>query len=281
MPARTLNPNRRRFEALENRSMLAGNVTAAVTGGNLTITGDDSANIISLTQVASGGWKITGSATKVNGSTKAFTTDPVTGNINITLNGGNDTLVMTKGNIPGHLTILGNDGADVTTLSSLTIGTFLHFEGNNGNDTLAVTNVQVSDPTFLFFSSIDMQDGNDTVVLNHFIDQDLEVTLGTGNDALSIANSSYLGGPFQRLIINAGDGTDVVSLANVQTGPLSVDMGPGKKDTLTLAKVTADTGTFLDTNGTNGIISGSGDHIGTQTIDPNFTVRGGDLRNNT
>ena len=217
----------------------------------------------------------------MNGSTKALTTDPVTGSITINMNGGNDNLIMQKGNVPGHLTILMGDGADVTTLTTLTIGTFLHFEGGNGNDTLAVSNVQVTDPTFGFFSSIDTQDGNDTVALNHFIDQDLEVTLGTGNDVLSIANSSYLGGPFQRLRIDAGDGTDVVALANVQTGPLTVDMGPGKKDTLTLAKVTADTGTFLDTDGSTGIISGSGDHIGTQTIDPNFTIRGGDLRNNT
>ena len=261
--------------------MLAGNVAVALSGGNLNITGDDSANIIAVQQNANGSWQITGAATQVNGSTKPLAVTGVTGSVTINLNGGNDVLTMVAGKVPGHLTILGGAGSDATTLTNLQIGTFLHFEGNAGNDTLAINNVHVSDPTFAFFSTIDMGDGNDVVALNNFIDQDVEVTLGNGNDVLAISNATYLGGPFQRLRINAGGGTDSVALTNVATGPLFVDMGPGNLDSLALVKVTADTGTFLDTSGTNGIISGVANNIGTQTIDPNFTHRSGDLVNNT
>ena len=41
------------------------------------------------------------------------------------------------------------------------------------------------------------------------------------------------------------------------------------------------TATILDTDGTSGYISGAGNDFGTQTIDPNFTRRSGDLVHNT
>jgi hypothetical protein len=272
---------RRTFETLESRSMLAGNVTAAVAGGNLNITGDNSANIISVTQVSGNRWQIVGASTKVNGKNQIFTTDPVTRSVTISMNGGADSLVMHDGNVPGHLTILMGDGNDATSLFNVNIGTFLHFEGGSGNDVLAISNTHVSDPTFAFFSTIDMQDGNDTVALNNFSDQDLEVTLGKGNDKFALDNSKFLGGPFQRLRINAGSGTDAVSLVSVKTSPLFIDMGSGKNDALALVACTADTATLLDTDGTSGFISGAGNDFGTQTIDPNFTHRSGDLVHNT
>ena len=81
----------RTFESLENRSMLAGNVTAAVDGGgNLTITGDAKANTIYIAETSSGGWRIQGLSTKINGHAKIFVTAPVTGNITVDMGDGND-----------------------------------------------------------------------------------------------------------------------------------------------------------------------------------------------
>ncbi len=271
----------RSFETLEKRSMLAGNVTASVVSGNLLITGDNSANIITVQQNANGNWQITGAATKINGSNKAFTATGVTGAVSINLNGGNDSLTMVSGNVTNNLTILMGAGNDAAALANIQIGTFLHFEGGAGNDALAINNVHVSDPTFAHFSSIDMQDGNDTVAIHNFSDQDLEVTLGNGNDSFAMDNSDFLGGPFQRLRINAGAGTDAVALTSVKTAPLFIDMGPGKNDALSLVDCTADTAALLDTNGTSGFITGAGNDFGSQTIDPNFTHRSGDLISNT
>jgi hypothetical protein len=274
-----LNQNRKRqFETLETRTLMAGNVTAAVAGGVLTITGDKSANVITVTELSGGRFQIVGGATKINGKNQTFVTDPVTSSVNINMQGGSDSLVLHDASVDGgHLTILMGDGNDTATLSNVDIGTFLHFEGNSGNDVLAINNVHVSDPTFAFFSTIDMQDGNDVVAAHGFFDQDLQVTLGSGNDTFALDNSKFLGGPFQRLRINAGDGTDAVSLVSVQTSPLFVDMGPGKNDVLTVVNSKADTADFLDTSGKSGYISGAGNDFGTQTIDPNFTHRSGDL----
>jgi hypothetical protein len=234
-----------------------------------------------MQQVAGGGWKINGSGTTINGQKGTFISDPVTGSISINLNGGNDNLSVHDGSIPGHLTVMMGDGNDKAHLSDLQLGTFLHFEGGAGNDTLAVSSVHVTDETFAFFSTIDMQDGNDSVSINHFVDQDLEITLGAGNDTMSMMNSQLLGGPFQRLRIDAGDGSDAVSLNSVKTGPLYIEMGPGNNDSLIASQVTADTANILDTAGKKGSISGNSDHIGSQTIDPNFTIHYGDLSHNT
>ena len=94
------------------------------------------------------------------------------------LGAGDDQLLVQKGSIANQLTILMGDGKDKTTLSKLMIGRYLHYEGNNGEDSLLAQNVTVTDPTFAFFSSIDTQDGADSVTLKNFQDRDLEITLG-------------------------------------------------------------------------------------------------------
>ncbi len=96
----------RSFERLEHRSMMAGNVTAAVVGGNLTITGDNTANMLTLTEIGdTGKWQITGLKTSINGNAPKLVTGPITGDIVVNLGGGNDKLTIQDGNIPGHLFI--------------------------------------------------------------------------------------------------------------------------------------------------------------------------------
>jgi len=233
-----------------------------VVGGNLMVTGDDSANDVTLKQ-SEGVWKATvgDDSTKLTG---------VTGSVTITLAGGDDQLVVQQGSIATNLTILMGDGDDTTTLSKLTIGTFLHFEGNSNDDSLKTTKVNVTDPTFAHFSTIDMQDGADRVNLDNFVDQDLQVTLGNGNDSLHLTNSHFLGGPFQRLRIDAGDGVDKLSLEKVATSPLFVDVGPGVRDVLSTFKCTADTATFVDTGGSDGVLHQKKNSFGSISIDPNF-----------
>ena len=58
----------RRFELLETRSLLAGNVGVIQTGGLLTITGDAAANNVQISQLANGDWLVKGIATKINGA---------------------------------------------------------------------------------------------------------------------------------------------------------------------------------------------------------------------
>jgi hypothetical protein len=262
--------NRRSFERLETRQLMAGNVTAAVVGGNLTITGDNTANVVTMQEVGdTGQWKITlGERTWADNHVKSFVTDPVTGGITVDLGGGGDTLIVKNGSVAHNLTVMMGDGDDTTTLQNLDIGTFLHYEGGSGNDHLTVGNVHVSDPTFAFFSSIDMEDGNDTAKIHNFTDQDLELTTGSGNDHLTMTGCTFVGGPFQRLNIDTGDGNDTTTLKNDTTGPLSVDAGTGK-NAMHISDCTADSATLL--NGGTGSLSGSGNDFTTETVAPGFT----------
>ncbi len=91
-----------RFETLENRAMLAGNVLASVSGTTLNITGDAAANSIQITQNSSGNWKVTGVATKVNGSS-SFTSNTLVTDILIDLMAGNDTTNISKGSLSGEI----------------------------------------------------------------------------------------------------------------------------------------------------------------------------------
>jgi hypothetical protein len=256
----------RSFERLETRSLMAGNVTAAVVGGNLTITGDDVANYISLRELGdTGKWEIVGLKTSINGNAPRVVTAPVTGSITINLNGGADRLNIHDGNVPGHLFITMGDGDDTASLSNLQLGTYLHFEGNDGNDAIAVKNVQVTDPSFAFFSTIDMQNGNDRAVVRNFNDQDLSLTMGSGDDHLKMTNCAFLGGPYQRLQIDTGDGSDTATLKHDVTGPLNVDVGTGK-NSLNLTNCTADTANCLNLG--SGSISGEGNDFGKSSISP-------------
>jgi hypothetical protein len=363
--------NRRSFERLETRQMMAGNVSAAVVGTNLTITGDNLENYLTLHEIgATGRWEVVGLKTSINGNAPHFSTSGPIESITINLNGGNDRLTIQGGgisslninagdgndrtilanlqignllfngdssddpkggndsltinstNVSGQstinldggndsatvnnsqlgtlsidggagndstniknshvgksLTLIGEDGNDATTLKNLTIGTFLHYEGDNGdendgfptsgggNDRLVINNVQVTDSTFAFFSSIDMQDGNDTATINKFVDQDLQLTMGAGNDKLSMTNSTFLGGPFQRLVVNTGDGNDAATLKNDATGPLTVNVGTGE-NSMNVTQCTANTANLVGF----GSLTGTGNAFAnTPTVDPGFT----------
>ena len=76
--------------------MLAGNVTAALVGTELQITGDIGNNNIDVQQLANGDWQVSGIATQINGLNTPFTAAGVT-DIAIDMNGGNDRLNVHDG----------------------------------------------------------------------------------------------------------------------------------------------------------------------------------------
>jgi hypothetical protein len=122
-------PRRRSFESLENRQLLAGNVTADATTvpGTLVIEGDNSANVLVLTQVSPGVIKITPAGTKLNGSSSAQNFN-VTNGIYIDMGGGSDSLTLKNMTVPGTdetysagLSILMGTGNDGLVMSQVTV----------------------------------------------------------------------------------------------------------------------------------------------------------------
>jgi len=186
-------PRKRSFESLENRQLLAGNVTADATTvpGTLVIVGDNSANVLVLTQVSPGVIKITPAGTKLNGSSSAqkFT---VTNGIYIDMGGGSDSLTLKSLTVPG---------IDETYSAGLAIlmGT--------GNDALVMSQVTVADG----YCAIDTGDGSDATAIdrNNF-NHSFYIDGGNGNNAIAISRSRIDG----QFVILTGSGNDAITLLN-------------------------------------------------------------------
>ncbi len=139
--------------------------------------------------------------------------------------------------------------------------------------------------------SIDMGDGNDTLIMTNvhdlfpgiqpppggldFTNPGLtSIKLGSGNDIAIMRNVSAA----TNLEIEAGDGHDMLTLEHVTAGAIktvfpnsvfTVDVGPGNGDLLSVTHCTGDQTTLQDTGGTNGLLIKSGNNFATE-IDTGF-----------
>ena len=126
-------------------ALAAGNVTAVYAAGNLTLTGDNADNLVTMS-VTAGVLTLTGqSGTTVNGLASVSTplVGPLTASIN--MGGGNDTLTINNVTLvaPSVLMGSGND-TFVITNSNLTITTYSGGTGSNrfrmSNSSLRIKN---------------------------------------------------------------------------------------------------------------------------------------------
>lgn len=257
-------------EQLEDRTVLSGTVTAQLSGGILTLTGDANANNIRVFQsgstLAGATVTVAGYYTPISvaGKLSGFKTFTGVTDIKVSLGAGNDSLVFTNTKLSGGIDIV--MGA--------------------GNDVLQMSNVQAQGTEKLHNDLgmfIDMGDASNN-------------NLGDGNDTAMLTNVSMTTDGFELL---AGPGSDFVGLNTVRvptTGDgnsqsLIVETGSGTKDRVSLYNCTAgsalfDFGNLLNngssiTPGTSGVLSGTSNHLTTQTIDfVGSTSHTGDLTTN-
>ena len=126
------------LEQLERREVLAGNVAAAIRGGDLFVTGDNLGNDITITRSGASGITITGNGTTVNGQA-AVTLANFRRNMIVDLNGGDDavTFKSTSDNlfsILGNLHVTADGGNDKVNFADTTIGGLLFVNTGSGND---------------------------------------------------------------------------------------------------------------------------------------------------
>lgn len=171
--SRSIQSKRLSVERLEDRSLMAGNVTAAVSAGVLVITGDASDNGVTVDfNPATSAYQVTGttqggSATTINGVDASLPANAqiftgVTKGIKILLNAGNDNLVFgaatsTVFNVIGKVSIdagLGNDtvaigrngnaaGGAAPLENEVNISKALEVKLGGGGDTLDITNTTI------------------------------------------------------------------------------------------------------------------------------------------
>lgn len=175
------------FECLQSRELLAGDVTAAVQGQMLVITGDDQANGVMLTYDA---------------ASRSFQVRGVDA-------GGSPT------------TINGLDTSQPANVPSFTNVKTVYVGLGKGDDVFQTGSPAATDVVIAKWLSIEMGEGNDHVVLGQAgngaggsapvatslqVGTGLKVDLGDGNDQLDLANARI----GQRLQIIAGNGDDQI-----------------------------------------------------------------------
>lgn len=216
--------------ALESRQLLAGNVTAAFSGVDLVITGDNSANAV---QVLYNGVDVLVrglNGTKVNGSAADFlavaASDTLPGDLAFNLGRGNDfARVSNFVKVTGDLQVAPGAGNDVTVIQDATITGELGVGGfslSPSNDDAGDDNVAIID-TMAGSMSVLTGSGNDVVMLATVVANDILVSLGTGDDVLQAQSTVEA---TDNLIVGAGAGNDFV-IGGFKAGGFTMDLDAG------------------------------------------------------
>ena len=189
------------FENLETRNLMAGNVTATISNGNLKIVGDTAANDITVNFTANGALTVVGNnATTVNGAANAAFTN--VSSVGIRLGEGNDVAVV-DGNsfsLGGGVRITDRSGANTYTVREITLDGQVNIRASGGNQTVTV------DDIFGSLVHIRTGVGNDTVNLGD-ITGSARLLTGRGDDDINF-NGDITG----NLFLNGGLGDDLLTI---------------------------------------------------------------------
>ena len=194
------------FESLENRQMLAGDVTAQIVNGDLVIGGDNLDNGITIAAGATAGTVVItgvnagGTATNVNGTANgSVTLSGFTDDLRIRMRGGNDAVTITGLTVPDNADLEGGSGNDTFTISGSTFNGELELELGTGNDTATLTNVTVNDE-----AEVEGGSGDDSVTVTGSNFDEFEAEMGRGNDSVNISGTTV----DDETEIEGGRGTD-------------------------------------------------------------------------
>lgn len=199
--------------ALESRCLLAGNVTFQFTGGTLRLTGDNSANEISVSQGVDGLQIRALNGTRLDGVVNGFRAIANPSLIEINMQGGDDTLHL-QGYLGGIVAGLMGSGNDVVRMTSVVnsgamlfdlgtgndfwttfytadrpnqIGGNLTVRGNSGNDSIGLQKVLVNGEM-----TLDGAIGVDEIaVFDGIVEGNATVDLGSSNDYMLILRSTF------------------------------------------------------------------------------------------
>ncbi len=231
------------FQQLEDRTLMAGNVTAAMSNHSLNITAQSTTGDLDvrITQVAANQFRVdsvSGLTTINGGDGQTFT---VTGNISVVLKGGNDILRVGSlsasdyTTLPGSLNIVLGDGNNRLELHNASVGGNFTLTGGVGNDNVYITgsgfgrstvNGGKNDANINLgngFNLLDMEYttverdlilGDNSVVGDTFVlkggnvGRNATISTGIANDVIAI-NEYYFG---KALTIKTGAGNDQLVL---------------------------------------------------------------------
>jgi hypothetical protein len=270
-----LQPRRLAAESLENRALLAGNITAVVDGGVLRLTGDGASNGVRIRQSGDNlevvGTLLAGTATTINGDA-TFTASGVTNGLVATLGNGNDVIRLANDNGPvtiaGTIVVStgnGNDrvtgslknnasevfhlgpGADRISLNNSTLGNLAIngdplLNANGSSDEVLLTRVRTSGA-----AAIRTGGGSDRVEIDGASSFPLSLTIATGDGSDQIEIEGTTDVPVQvgnALTIETGRGNDEVRLRDVNVNGVLTIVNLDGESKVELERVKATDGLF-------------------------------------
>jgi hypothetical protein len=226
-----------RFEPLEGRLMLSGNVKVLFDHGSLIIRGDNADNGVLISQTA-GVTSVVGDATTlINGGTGTFA-GTVTRDIKLEMKKGNDTVQIDTVSVPRDLIIDLNGGDNGVVLTAVDVGRNLNVEGDNGADMMRLnfqtggdakinagkgTNLINIDTSFVQKNlNLDTNKGVDLVgIINTEVDKNANIDTGAGDDMVVVLGLLVK----NQLSINSHSGNDEV-LATLDTATILAELNP-------------------------------------------------------
>lgn len=246
-----------RFEFLEQRQLLAGDIDARAIGSVLYITGDNTDNGVVVHSTSEGvieilGLSEGGAATTINGKeSESFVRIK---DVFITLDDGNDTLILTDLTLSGSATIRTGDGNDFIGLGEFDDDDDLIEDllEDLAGDVLGALTVKGA-------VNIDAADGNDTLLARNTTLNLSTIIFGKGNDTLTFdrngepADSDYVPGVTTTgpLTITLGDGQNAATFEGLTAQNLTVSAG-NEQDTLIIEDSTVSKATNISVgDGTN------------------------------
>ena len=217
----------------------AGNVTAALVGNRLVITGDGEANSILVYKewIADAAWKVIVAGqdgTTINGVAASSFDLALVQSLDIRMNDGDDRVAVGKDasgtvtglNLGNMFSYQGGNGKDVLELYQVQVGRTASVRGNAGDDSIVI-----SDSRFAWTTTIrlDSGDGQESLAISN--SRFLRPTTlfgGAAGSAITLNNVRFQ----QSMTLRTLQAGDVVTLTGVRVtnGPATINLGDGNND---------------------------------------------------
>lgn len=220
------------FERLEDRALMAGNVTAACVNGHLTICGDSKDNIVVVRQVGECTWEIKGLLGTTINKSGTCVVKKVTGCLNVDLKGGNDAVAILNGSLRGCLNVCDTQGNNAVALANLCVAG-LNVKTGNGFDAVVASCVTVKCDRAPVTESTtaDLVDTNGVRCNSCCIDT------GGGLDLILL---NKVCGSCCTIDVRGCEGTDIIGLIGCDAKSICVDSGKGACDIVAVVCCKAD-----------------------------------------
>jgi large repetitive protein len=273
-------------ESLESRRVLAGNVSAALSGYHLLITGDNLANEIDIAAHATIPGRVV--VTPAAGTTLNNLTLPLTfpsfGDIRITMNGGDDNVDFLgdageiTDTIPGSLVVNNGEGNNTFTLSDYNIGNALSITSGAGVDNIALTNNTIArDVTIYNGHATGVGRQTTTIETDNTIGGSLRMSNLNGDNDIFISGEGPISIGRDLSINNAGAGlTDdvIIDMQTVNVGNnLTIVNRPVADISIADSTVTR-SAAIRNGNGNNNVVISTDVVLGSTTTD-RFSILNG------